>query len=79
MRDAIDPVSLFERLERLNADEREVIFCVLDRIEQGRKAYGPLDLSNDARDWEAEWLSEDLDGCIYRAMRTVQMRRQRGG
>ena len=78
MTDAIDPISLIERIERLNEDEREVLFVILDRLEMGRANYGPLDLE-DGRDWEAEWLDEAIDGFAYAAMRTVQIRRRRSG
>lgn len=79
MHGSIDPISLVERFERMNDDEREVLLCVWERLEKGRQTYGPLDLDNDERDLEKEWLEEAIDGFAYTCMMTVKRRRQRGG
>lgn len=51
-----------------------IVPLVGERLELGRRLYGPLDAVGDARDWEAEALAELADAVVYLAARGLQLR-----
>lgn len=65
--------SLAERIETLAGDERAIVETVVERIEQGRRAYGPWNIA-DGRVYEREALEEILDGMAYLAAELVRLR-----
>ncbi len=69
---------LAERIERLPADERDIMEALLDRLEQGRADYGPWHV-DDGRDNVAEAFDEILDAMHYTAAGLVRLRRMGGG
>jgi hypothetical protein len=60
----------------LGADERRVLVAIAHRLASGRRAYGPLDVHGDRRDWRAEGAEELLDGCVYLACETMRLGRE---
>ena len=62
---------LLDLLSRLGPDERAVITYIARRLVQGEKAYGPLDLKRDRRNWKREASEELLDACVYLACATI--------
>lgn len=52
------------RFGALNPDERSIAMKVLDRLEEGRREYGPWDVHDD-RDYVNEALEEAIDGFVY--------------
>lgn len=54
-------------LAGLGADERRVMVVLAGRLRRGAKAYGPLDLATDQRDWEKERGEEVADLLVYSA------------
>jgi hypothetical protein len=56
--------SIAARIEALEADERAIVEKLLDRIEQGRRVYGPWRV-DDGRDYPAEALDEVIDALHY--------------
>lgn len=65
-------------MEKLGADELEVLAEVADGLAAGRRIYGELSLDRDLRDFEREALEEARDGQIYTAIRLIQLRRAGG-
>ena len=63
--------TLAERIEALQADERAILEKLLDRIEQGRKVYGPWKV-DDGRDYRAEAFDEVIDALHYCAAALVK-------
>ena len=63
--------TLGSRIEALQEDERAIIEVLLDRIEQGRKEYGPWKV-NDGRDYRAEAFDEIIDALHYCAAAIVK-------
>jgi len=68
-------MTLAERIEALEADERAIVDVLLDRIEQGRKVYGPWRV-NDGRDYNAEALEEIIDALHYCAAALLLRKRR---
>jgi hypothetical protein len=64
-------------LDRLNADELEVVARFIAKLEAGKIKHGPLDLASDTRDMLAEWEAEAVDGAAYAIMATIKARRAR--
>ena len=64
-------LSIIERVESLQADERAIVERLLDRLEQGRETYGPWRV-NDGRDYRAEALDEIIDALHYCAAALVR-------
>lgn len=62
---------LVNRIQELQADERAIIETLLDRIEVGRKQYGPWKV-NDGRDYQAEVIEEVIDALHYCAALLVK-------
>jgi hypothetical protein len=62
------------RLALCSEDELKVVDDLLARLEKGRDAYGPLDLSRDDRDWHREELEEQLDAALYRSFARIRRR-----
>lgn len=64
----------------LSDDECRVIMTLLDdavaRIQKGREAYGPLELTSDTRDFVKEANEEVLDNAIYLAMDKLRKERK---
>jgi hypothetical protein len=59
-------------LDELGADELRVVLLVAQRLAVGRKAYGPLDIKGDRRDWRHEASEEALDCAVYLAAETLR-------
>jgi hypothetical protein len=59
-------------LDRLGADELEVLAIVSERLVMGRSQYGELQLATDRRDFRHEALLELADGCVYLAAGIVR-------
>jgi hypothetical protein len=80
--DAADWRALEARLlgvvRQLGPDERRVVLEVAERLVAGRKAYGPLGIANDGRDFNREAGDELLDAVAYLAMETLRGRRDGG-
>ncbi len=51
--------------EQLGAAELSVLLLVAERLLEGRRRYGALNLATDPRDWQAEGLAEILDCVCY--------------
>ena len=64
-------MTLAQRIEALQADERAIVEKLLDRIEQGREVYGPWKV-DDGRDYRAEALAEVIDALHYCAAALVK-------
>ena len=62
---------LLDVLAELGADERRVLLALARRLLEGQKAYGRLDLANDARDWRKERADELADALVYGAIAEV--------
>lgn len=75
MTDAIDPMSMMERFERLGRDEREILLDLMARLEMGQELYGDLNIDRDPRDWEREAYEEELDGMVYLSIGGIKRRR----
>ena len=52
-------------MRQLGPDEIHVLTAIARRLTMGRKAYGPLDIAGDARDWKREATEEALDLAVY--------------
>lgn len=67
----MDGAAMAERLCELAAelgrDELAVLVLVAERLAAGRKRYGNLDLSTDARNFRMEALEEIADALVYSA------------
>ena len=68
---AVD-ASLRATCAELGDDELRVVLLVAKRLAMGRKAYGPLDIKGDARDWQHEASEEALDCAVYLAAETLR-------
>ena len=51
----------------LGADEVKMLVAIARRLAMGRRAYGPLDVKGDARDWKREATEEACDLSVYLA------------
>lgn len=58
----------------LAGDELDVVGMVIERLKAGRLAYGPFDLRNDVRDFDAEATDECLDAAVYLAAGLLRRR-----
>lgn len=61
----------------LNEEEGEVLLLVARGLAVGRRAYGPMDLAGDRRDFLEEALQEHRDALVYLAAETLHLRRLR--
>jgi len=68
---------LLERIRRLRHDEREIVEQIVARIEQGRCAYGPRNVS-DGRNNPGEALLEVMDALNYCAAELVRLGKAAG-
>jgi hypothetical protein len=59
-------------LALLADDEVRVVLLIAKRLVVGRKAYGPLDIHGDRRDWHHEASEEALDCAVYLACETIR-------
>ena len=66
--------TLLNRIESLPDDERAIINALLDRLELGRRLYGPW-LIADGRDYPSEAFAELIDSLHYSAAELVRQRR----
>ncbi len=66
---------LGERILGLEDDEYEILNALLERLEVGRRQYGPWHV-DDGRDYPTEAFEEVLDGLHYVAAELVRRRRQ---
>jgi hypothetical protein len=64
---------LVQRIESLKQDERAIIEILIERIELGRKLYGPWHVT-DGRRYPAEALDEVMDALHYCAAGLLQVR-----
>ena len=69
---------LYERIQRLEGDERELIETILERVDGGRSDYGACVADADIRDHLAEALEEHLDATVYLAMKLIKLLRKLG-
>lgn len=60
----MDTKTLIERIDALRKDERRIIEVLLDRIDQGRKVYGPWRI-DDGRNYSKETFEEVIDALHY--------------
>ena len=60
--------------EHLGRDELAVVLVIVQRIAMGRRAYGPLDVS-DGRRWDIEAGEEFVDAGVYGAAEIVRAAR----
>ena len=63
-------------LALLGDDEVRVVLLIAKRLVVGRKAYGPLDVHGDRRDWAHEASEEALDCAVYLACETLRREAQ---
>lgn len=57
--------------EHLEGDELRVLVAIGERLTLGRRAYGPLVVAGDRRDWRKEAHEEALDLSVYLAIETL--------
>ncbi len=70
-----DFLMLAARIQALGPDERAILAILLDRMELGRKQYGPWDV-NDGRHYPSETLAEVIDALHYSAAELVRLGRR---
>jgi hypothetical protein len=58
---------LAEIIRELGVDERRCLLAIARRLAQGARAYGPLDIAGDKRDWVKEAAEEACDQAVYLA------------
>lgn len=63
--------ALGELAHDMNLPELGVMLYIAERIDTGRKEYGPLD-PNDGRDWKEEAKQEMADWLVYRAIQELK-------
>ena len=63
---------VLELFARATPDELDVLGEVWERIEYGRKLYGPWDASSDPRDLGRERDEEIFDGLVYAGQKAVR-------
>lgn len=64
-------------LGELEHDEARVLVFLAQRLLEGRRRYGALDLANDPRDWRREQAEECADLLAYGAFAAVKRELQR--
>ena len=69
-----DTEKLAKRIDALEDDEKAIVEVLLDRLEKGRKTYGPWKV-DDGRDLKKEAFEEVIDALHYCAARLVQLSR----
>ena len=69
-----DAKKLIERINALQSDEYKIIEALLERLEKGRRDYGPWKV-NDGRDYRAEAFAEVIDALHYCAAALVRSSR----
>ena len=62
-------------IDQLNKDETQALLELTKRIVQGRKEYGPLDVSVN-RDWIKDALEETIDLSLYLVFFLLQGRKR---
>ena len=62
------------RLLMRSFDELRVVDSILTGLERGADTYGPLVISDDARDWQREADEELRDWAVYRAIGRLAIR-----
>jgi len=67
---------LLQRVRALESDERSIVSSIVERIHDGRTAYGAW-RTNDGRDYPGEALAEVIDALNYCAAELVRMGRSR--
>jgi hypothetical protein len=72
-----DDTELLIKIQRLSADERKIIGELINRMDAGRRVYGPWRLA-DGRDLPAEALEEVLDALHYCAAALVRLGADKG-
>lgn len=63
---------LLDVVSKLGEDERRVLLAIARRLALGAKAYGPLDVNGDRRNWRAEATEELLDACVYLSCQSIK-------
>ena len=64
--------TLWNKIMGLRKDERAIVEALLDRLEQGRKDYGPWNV-DDGRNYPKEALAEVIDALHYCAAELVRL------
>ncbi|MFI5296757.1 MAG: hypothetical protein ACHREM_01555 [Polyangiales bacterium] len=68
-----DPRAALARLaDQLGDDECRVLVYLAERLSEGARVYGRMDLANDRRDFARERAEELADALVYTAMGEVQ-------
>lgn len=70
-------VELAAIAEQLGPDERRVLVAIARRLALGARAYGPLDIAGDRRDWMREAAEEACDQAVYLACAVLREEGQR--
>lgn len=63
-------------LSKLGPDELEVVAELAERLYEGQRCYGLLNLSVDRRDWPGEQRAEIKDLLIYAAFQSLKAKRE---
>lgn len=59
-------------IAELGDDEAKVLAYLADRLTEGQRRYGALDLANDPRDWRKERSEEIADLLVYGAFEELK-------
>ena len=70
--DAADRAALAATVAVLGRDEVRVLLWLAERLADGARRYGVLDLGTDRRDFAKEAGEEAIDGLAYLAMDALQ-------
>jgi hypothetical protein len=76
----MSPEEIAKTVAGFQADEREIVATIVQRIDSGRGVYGPWEIGGDHyRDYRQEALEELLDGMNYLAAELVKLKADRRG
>jgi hypothetical protein len=67
--------ALIKVATELNEEECGVVLALAERIQKGRRQYGPMSLDKDPRHMPQEALEEALDLAAYVSMALYRLRR----
>ena len=71
----MEDTKIQKQISKLKGDEKSILSELLERLEMGRRRYGPWNI-NDNRNHEQEALEEVLDALFYIAAKLVRLKRQ---
>jgi hypothetical protein len=66
-------LGIYAKLARLGLDELRVVELITDRLLEGQKVYGLLDVTDDPRDFTRETLEEVCDASVYAAVQLIKL------